>query len=89
MNRAERRQQQRKLMEFEKKQLFTKAEVDAMNAYAYEVGVNHALESAWINLGIGPARQQKIRDGLKLLQQLDFEHYLQKLDKKGAGGHGR
>lgn len=80
MNRAERRAQQRKANAYDKRTHFTKAEVEAMNEAAYELGINHALEAANMKLGIGPARQEKIREGIKLLQSLDFDYYL-----KGIG----
>lgn len=74
MNRQQRRATERKGNAYEQRKTFTKEEVEKMNIAAYDLGVKHTLESANIHCGIGPQRQKKISDGLKLLQQLDFEY---------------
>lgn len=81
MNRAERRSQERRADSYDKRKTFTKVEVEAMNQAAYELGIKHTLEAANNTLGIGPQRQEKILEGLKLLQTLDFDYYLMKLKR--------
>lgn len=78
-NRAERRRHERKAAQYDKRTHFTKAEVETMNTASYQLGIQHTLEAANIKLGIGPARQEKIREGLKLLQALDFDYSMRNL----------
>jgi hypothetical protein len=82
MNRAERRAQHRQAKAYDKRTHFTKAEVEAMNSTAYELGVKHTLEAAENKLGIGKKRQERILEGLELLQILDFEYLLMKKEGK-------
>lgn len=78
MNRADKRRAERSANKYDQRTTFTKAEVERMNELAYDLGVKHTLEASNLALGIGPARQNRIKDKLQLLQALDFDYFLKR-----------
>lgn len=71
MNRQTRRQQKRKLDKYDKRTHFPKEEVEALNQMAYDLGIQHAIKAASIALGLGESRQERIREKLKFVQDLE------------------
>lgn len=82
MNRAERRQKQRSSQAYDKRQTFTKKEVEVMNEKSYELGVEHCIKAMVEEFGIGDKRLARFQERLKWLQYQDFTLYMQEVRGK-------
>jgi DNA repair ATPase RecN len=74
MNRQKRRGIERQAATFDQRKSFSPDETRAMINEAYSLGVEHALESFANKFGLGPKRLEDVKQGLELLQALDFEY---------------
>ncbi|GKU79320.1 hypothetical protein [Paenibacillus sp. L3-i20] len=74
MNRQKVREFERKGAAFESRKAFAPNEVVAMNNASYALGVEHALEAVAIVYGLGDKRVERVREKLRTLQELDFNH---------------
>lgn len=74
MNRQQRKEFERKGVAFDSRKAFAPAEVVAMNNASYSLGVEHGLEAVALVYGLGETRLAKVKEKLRLLQELDFNH---------------
>ena len=72
MNRQERRQRVRSSQKYDKRQTFTKKEVEDLNAASYQHGLAFALFAAAKALNLGEVRLDRIR---KEIQQLEAVYF--------------
>lgn len=74
MNRQQIREFERRGVAFDSRKAFAPVEVVAMNNASYSLGVDHALEAVSLVYGLGPTRLERIKEKLRILQELDFNH---------------
>lgn len=75
MNRQERRNRERQSKKYEKRQTFTKKEVEEMNALSYQHGVAFALYGASKALNLGEVRLDRIRKEILQLEAIYFDSH--------------
>lgn len=69
MNRAEKRKRARSDKKYDKRTQFTKAEMEAANNAAYELGMKFALEAAKAVPGVGNKRYGQIKQGIREIEK--------------------
>lgn len=80
MNRQQRRQKKRSLEKYEKRQAFTKREIEAANEASYQYGVAFALLAAKEVLGLGETRLERLRQRIAEYEArhfVDLEEFTQ------------
>lgn len=98
MNRAEQRARARSARKYDKRQAFTKQELEEMNSHAFKLGTAMALYAAQEAFKLGPVRMDRMR---KLILELEDKFIegaslealpfdtLDILQYKGADSHGK
>ena len=72
MNRQERRQRERSSKKYDKRQTFTKKEVEDLNAASYQHGLAFGLYAASRALNLGEVRLDRIRKEIQRLEATYF-----------------
>lgn len=61
MNRTQRRARERSAAKYDKRQAFTKEELEEMNTHAFKMGTAMALYAAQSTMKLGPVRMDRMR----------------------------
>jgi hypothetical protein len=87
ISRQQRRQMERSAKKFDRRNMFTKSEVEKANAAAYEYGKQIALQAAAKVLGLGEKRLARIEEEAN---RLEYQTFVKPFDDlKGASADGK